>query len=121
MNIPLVLLGLAFLIWPACYVILIVRMRSVGIARPPWLPLFFLFGTFGGWLLAFALSPSGLTAICVLFLATAAPLSVLMSSIYLVCRPERSIYHRIALWGGFAYVAMLGVFALVSVLLGPKF
>src|SRR3954469_25620597 len=107
MDIRIILLGLALLIWPALYVGLLLRMRSVGIVRPPWLPLFFLFGSIGGWILAFALSPSGLSAVCALFAGTAAPLAVFISAIYLLVRPERSVYHRIALWGGFAYPAML--------------
>lgn len=99
-------LAAALLVCPALFVMLIIRMRKQDIVHPPFFAFFCLFGTVGGWFLALALSPSGLAAICCLFLATIAPLSLLGTSIYLAFRPERSVYHRIALWTGGTYAAL---------------
>ena len=99
-------LAAALLVCPALYVMLIIRMRRKAVMHPPEFAYFCLFGTLGGWFLAVALSPSGLMVICVLFLGTIAPVSLLGTSIYLVRRPERSIYHRIALWTGGTYATL---------------
>jgi hypothetical protein len=109
---------LALLVCPAAYITLCVRMRRAGIQRPPYIPFFFVFGTVGGWMLALALSPSGLTAMSLIFLATLAPLALVVSSIYLVAGPERSSYHRIALWSGSTYPALLALWILVIVIVG---
>jgi len=92
-------------------------MHGAGIPRPPVVPFFFLFGTVGGWLLALSLSPSGLAASCMVLMITAAPIAVLASSIYLAIRAECSIYHRVALWSGFAYPAILVIFVIVAALI----
>jgi hypothetical protein len=109
---------LALLVCPTAYIALCVRMRRAGVQRPPYIPFFFVFGTVGGWMLALALSPSGLTAMSLIFLATLSPLALVVSSIYLVARPERSSYHRIALWSGFTYPALLALWVLVIVFVG---
>jgi len=109
---------LALVVLPFGYYALLADMRESGLSRPPSVPFFFLFGTLGGWLIALMLFPSVLTSACVLFLATAAPLALLISSLYLAVRPERSVYHRIALWGGFAYLGILiVVYALCTFIL----
>ena len=68
-------------------------------------------------MLALALSPSGLTAMGLTFMATLTPIALIASSVYLVVRPERSSYHRFALWSGFAYAVLLvlGILAIVIV------
>lgn len=118
MTASLILAGLALLVCPLSYIAVCVRMREDGVARPPYVPLFFAFGTVGGWMLGLALSPSGLAAVSVLFLATLAPLALLASSIYLMKRPERSGYHRFAVWSGFTYPALLALWVLVIVMFG---
>jgi hypothetical protein len=109
---------LALGVCPMTYIGVCVKMRKAGVARPPYVPFFFVFGTLGGWMLALALSPSGLTAMSLVFLATLAPLSLVVSSIYLVTRPERTRYHWIALWSGFTYPALLALWILVIVVVG---
>jgi len=104
---------LSLLVCPAVFIKLCVRMRKSGIERPPYIPFFFVFGTVGGWMLALALYPSGLTAVSLVFLVTLAPLALIGSSIYLVIRSERSSYHRFALWSGFTYAALLAAWMLV--------
>jgi hypothetical protein len=109
-----ILLGIAFLVWPATYAWLCDMMSTSRIQRPPVVPFFFLFGTLGGWVFAAALSPSGLTAASIVFLMVAAPLALVISSVYLMCRSERSIYHRLAIWSGFGYVGLLLAFFVVA-------
>jgi hypothetical protein len=82
----LIFVVLGLLVCPAACITLCMRMRKSGIQRPPYIPFFFVFGTVGGWMLALALSPSGLTASCIIFLGTLAPLALVASSIYLVVR-----------------------------------
>jgi hypothetical protein len=109
---------LGLLVCPAAYFSLCTRMRESGVQRPPYVPFFIVFGTVGGWLLALALSPSGLTAISIILLVTLAPLALLASSVYLVVRSERSSYHRFALWSGFTYPALLLLWMLVIAMIG---
>ena len=109
---------LALLACPAAYFALCVRMRISGVQRPPYVPFFFLFGTLGGWLLGLALSPSGLAAVCLLFLVSFAPLSTIVSSIYLAIRSKPSRYHRVAMWSGFAYPALLAVWLVIILVFG---
>ena len=104
---------LGLLVCPAVFITLCMRMRASGIQRPPYIPFLFVFGTVGGWMLALALSPSGLTAVSLVFLVTLAPLALISSSIYLAIRSERSNYHRFALWSGFTYAALLAAWILV--------
>ncbi len=107
----------ALLVLPACYLILCIRMRRSNVSRPPYLPFFFIFGSFGGWLLAFGLSPSGLTALSIVFLFTLAPLSLLASAIWLWRTRTLSRYHRAALQGSLGYFGFLAVFLCIASLI----
>ena len=118
MTALLIFLIMALLVCPAAYITLCLRMRTAGVQRPPYVPFFFVFGTVGGWMLALALSPSGLAATSLIFLATLTPLALIISSIYLMRQPERSSYHRFALWSGFAYPALLVLWIMVIVVIG---
>jgi hypothetical protein len=113
--IRLVLLVIAALVLPIAYVWLCRVMRKRCPARPPRVAFFFLFGTIGGWVLAFMVSPSGLTAMCIVLLMSAAPLALLLSSAYLAIRPESTTFHKVAMWGGFAYcgITALGFISLI--------
>ena len=112
----IILFGFAFFILPAAYLHLCKRMKRAAVPHPPVMSFFVILGTTGGWLLTLALPSYGLQAMCTVFLVTVAPAAVLVSSLYLAIRPERSIYHRIALWGGVCYT---GFFILwMSLLLG---
>lgn len=92
---------------PVGYVLLNHAMRKAKISRPPTLSFLFIFGTIGGWSLAIALSPGGLAAICTIILVPSLTIALLISSIYLVVRPERSRFHLIAIRVGFSYVSLL--------------
>lgn len=91
---------------PCAYGVLIYLMRLSRVEQPPVAQMFFLFGTAGGWLLAIALSPSGLAAMCLIFLILSAPV-VFVESLALRARKGRTMYHRVAMWGGFAYAPLL--------------
>ena len=108
--IHIALLAVALVVMPIAYCVLVGYMRRIKLDNPPYIPMFFTFGTVGGWVLAFALSPSGLTAMCIVFLITAAPVALLITSIRLSCLKNLTTYHRIPMWGGFAYPALLAVF-----------
>ena len=111
------LLLLALLGCPIGYVALISRMRAQRIENPPIIPMFCLFGTIGGWLLAFALSPSGLAAMCIIFLITIAPIVLLVASVRLSALKTKTIYHRISMWSGFSYPGVIGLFFALGFLL----
>ncbi|WP_035601433.1 hypothetical protein [Haloferula sp. BvORR071] len=108
-----ILLALAAMIFPVAYALVLRRMNRAAIPRPPRLAFFFLFGTLGGWALAFLLSPSGLAASCMLLLIIAAPIALMVLSILLATRPERTCFHRFAMWAGFVFVLLppLGMYA----------
>jgi len=110
-----ILLLLALIVLPITYVALVILMRAQRIEQPPVTQMFFLFGTIGGWFLAFALSPSGLAAMCIIFLIVSAPV-VLVEAVGLRAKKSRTIYHRIAIWSGFAYPAFLGLFIVLAAL-----
>lgn len=118
----IVCLVLGLLVSPACYLTLCVRMSRSGIPRAPYLPFFFIFGSFGGWLLAFGLSPSGLTAMSVIFLFTLAPLSLLASAIWLWRLRDLSRYHRAAFNACLSYFGFLAAFlSFASLLSGSSY
>jgi len=114
--IRLVLLVVAVLGLPIAYFRVCNSMRERAIPRPPRVPLFFLFGTVGGWVLAFMLSPSGLAAMCIVLMVSAAPLAVLISSAYLALRSERTLFHRVPMWSGFAYCGILAAGVIAAML-----
>src|SRR5687767_10101698 len=104
----------ALLVLPVSYFVLCIRMRRSGISRPPYLPFFCIFGSFGGWLLALGLSPSGLTALSIIFLFTLAPLSLLASAVWLWRTRNLSRYHRVAFYGSLGYFGFLAAFMFIS-------
>ena len=112
----LILTVVALIGLPAGYLMVCRAMRRRGISDAPFVPFFLLFGTAGGWVLAYLLSPSGLAAICLLFLASAAPLTLLIASILLARRSVRTPFHRFAMWAGFAYCGFLAVIAVGGLL-----
>ena len=113
----ILLLILAGLACPIAYVALVSRMRTQKVENPPIIPMFCLFGTIGGWLLAFALSPSGLAAMCIVFLITIAPIVLFVASVRLSAMKNKTIYHRVSMWSGFSYPGVLGLFFALGFLL----
>lgn len=113
----ILLLLLAGLGCPIVFLALVSRMRDQGIERPPVILMFFLFGTMGGWMLAFALSPSGLAATCIVFLFTAAPIALFVTSARLSSMKNKTGYHRVSMWSGFSYPVVLGLFVALGAIL----
>ena len=64
---------------------------------------FFLFGIIGGVVIALGLSPSGLAATCIFFLATAAPAACLCSALALNRLSERGPFEKWAMILCYAY------------------
>ncbi len=89
----------------------------VSLARraAPWqayVAYFFLFGTVGGWALAFGLSPSGLAAVSLIFLAIIAPVGCLAASLLLFTWPEHDDVDLVAAVLGLTYaIGVAGLFA----------
>ena len=108
-EIRLLLLTVTMAGLPIAYLRLCRSMRENVLPHPPRVAFFFLFGTVGGWVLAFMLSPSGLAARCILLMVTVSPITLLISSVYLASRPERSFLHRLAMWSGVGYCALLAL------------
>ena len=99
-GLPVVFLGLC--IW----------MRIRGATSRAYEAQFILFGTVGGWALAYCLSPSGLGAVCLLFLLILTP-ACLISSVLLQIRGKRDRFESAAMIGGYVVAAVLaGLFAL---------
>ena len=71
---------------------------------------FVLFGIIGGACLALALSPSGLAAMCMLFLMTAAPVGCVACSMSLHMLRDRSRSETVAMTLGYCYGGLLAVF-----------
>jgi len=98
---------IALIICPICYFYIIERMDVAAIKDPPRLCIFCIFGTIGGWFLAMALSPSGLAAMCVVFLITVSPIALLITSPVTSSKRRQSLYHKISAWIGFSYLILL--------------
>jgi hypothetical protein len=96
----------ALLVLPCLYLWLCIRIRRVKLSRPPYGEFFILFGNVGGWVLAIGLSPSGLAASSLFFLMFIGCPLLIISSLQLLFRKERTIYHRVAMWCGFGFLLL---------------
>src|ERR1043166_911911 len=74
-----------------------------------YLAYFILFGIVGGGCVGLALSPSGLAALCVVFLMTAGPVGCLVCSFGLQMRRSRSWPESVAMIAGYCYGGVLAV------------
>ncbi len=108
---------IALIILPICYFYVIERMEVKAISNPPRFMVFCIFGTFGGWFLALALSPSGLAAICMMFLLTVSPIALIMTSAVTWSKRKQSIYHRISALIGFTYLVLLIIGIITAVIM----
>jgi hypothetical protein len=110
--IQLTLLAMALAIVPLAYVALCVRMFRSRVWWFTYLAYFFLFGVFGGWCLAFAESPSGITASSIVFLVSAAVVACLASALVLQSRKKRDRFEKFAMIGGYVYPVLVVAFFL---------
>ena len=99
-------LTLALVGVPAAFLAFCVLLFVRRVSWPTYLAYFVLFGTVGGWALAFALSPSGLTAACIVFLMTFVPLGCLLTALLLQFRPRRGLLEPLAMIGGYLYAGL---------------
>ena len=108
---------IALILCPIGYIYVLERMNKKAINNPPRLCLFCIFGTLGGWFLALALSPSGLTATCVVFLVTVSPLALLITSTITLSERRQSIYHKVSAWIGLSYLVLLCLGVITTMLM----
>ncbi|MBT8449784.1 MAG: hypothetical protein KJO69_08845, partial [Gammaproteobacteria bacterium] len=107
---------IALIILPIGYFYVLERMDTAAINNPPRLCIFCIFGTLGGWCLALALSPSGLAAMCLIFLITVSPIAVMISSAITWGERQQSIYHKSSALIGFSYLILLSLGVTSSIL-----
>ncbi len=97
------LLALAGGVIPAAYIALCIWMFRQRVWWFAYLAYFFLFGAFGGWCFAFAMSPSGITASSIMFLVSAAVVACLVSALILQFRKKKGRFEKTAMIGGYIY------------------
>ena len=109
--------GLGLVVVPAMFIglcIWMVKRRVHWLCYPAY---FFLFGVVGGACVALGLSPSGLAALCIVFLMVAAPIACLCASIALHTRRTRGRFENVAMILGYCYSGLLFMAFLVGQLL----
>lgn len=113
----LVLLAIAGITLPAGYLAVCRWLKK----QQEWPFLYFayfcLFGAVGGWVFAFAMSPSGLTASSIVFLGTVVLVACVTCSVVLTFRKKKSRAAWIALAGGYFYPVCLGIMLGIGFLL----
>ena len=102
-------LALAFAVVPALYLALCFRMARRKVHRLCYPAYFFLFGIAGGLCLAIGLSPSGLAAVCMVFLMTIAPLACLGASACLNFCRNRGRFENTAMVLGYTYSGLIAL------------
>ena len=109
MNSTIAILCFVFglLVVPASFIALCIWMAK---RRVHWLcypAYFFLFGIVGGACIALGFSPSGLAALCIVFLMTAAPIACFCSSVALHFRRQRGRFENVAMILGYGYSGLI--------------
>jgi len=97
---------------PIAYLILFYHMRNT--PKAPIIPYFVIFGTVGGWMLAIALSPSGLAASSIVFLMTIGLLSLIATHVYLALISDKTKYHKIAIILCYSYYGIIASLLIYS-------
>jgi hypothetical protein len=94
------------------------RMRKFDIEKPPFIPLFILFGAYGGWLMIFLTFWfsywSGMASLGFFGLILVAPIVMLIQSVYLFLQRNLSKYH----YGSF--LASVGYICFIAALVGYR-
>jgi hypothetical protein len=101
-------LGLGMFIVPAVF---FVWCGWMAMCKVRWLcyPAYFvLFGIVGGACIAVALSPSGLAALCILFVIGAGTIGCLLFAILLTALSDRGRFENIAMIACYAFPALIG-------------
>ena len=105
----LVFLSLAGVGVPLAYISTCIWLSRRRVHWLTYFAYFVLFGILGGACLALALSPSGLAAVCMVFLMTAGPVGCLVCSFGLQMRRTRSRPESVAMVLGYCYGGLLAV------------
>jgi hypothetical protein len=115
----LIFLALAGGVAPIAYFVLCAWMFLRRVWWFTYCAYFFLFGSFGGWCFALAMSPSGLTAASIVFLVSAALVACLISALILQFRKQKSRFDKVAMIGGYAYPLLMVAYFLNAVRTTP--
>jgi hypothetical protein len=113
----MILLGVASVTLPVGYVATAGWLRKQQAWWFLYVAYFVLFGTLGGWTFAFAMSPSGIAAVSIVFLMTAALVACVSSAIVVTFRRKKSRADWIALTAGYFYPVCLGIMAGIGFLI----
>ena len=111
------LVVLAGIILPAAYLAVYSWLKKQHAWPFLYFAYFCLFGAVGGWVFAFAMSPSGLTASSIVFLITVVALAFVFSSVVLTFKKKKGRAEWIALIGGYFYPVCLGIMLGIGFLL----
>ncbi len=94
------------ILYLAVYVFCVVWMLRLRIPRPPFVPIFLLLTVAALWTVLVLLPTGRLHGYMFTGLVTVAPTLLLLYSSLLFRRAERSIFHVIAMWLGWLYLAI---------------
>ncbi len=103
---------ISMLVLPAAYLSLCAWMAFARVPRAPYLPFFFIFGSYGGWFMGWSLIPceGEEMFLILLILFIAAPLSLLGSALWLWFRDRPFTgFHRTAFYGCLSYIGLIAV------------
>ena len=100
---------IAFIVCPTVYFYVVERMNKDEVKNPPQACLFCIVGTVGGWFLALGISPSGLTALCMMFLIFVSPIAVIITSFVTRQEKHQSRYHKMISFLGLIYSILFGL------------
>jgi hypothetical protein len=93
------------------------KMRDSAIERPPYVPLFILFGAYGGWLLILLTLGfwkwSGMASFGAIALSTITPVAMLVMAIYLFPLRKISAYHEASFIASVFYIGFVIFLAFV--------
>lgn len=117
--IRLIFLGLAGVTLPAGYVAVCVWLRRQRAWKFLYAAYFILFGTAGGWALAFGMAPSGIAAASVVWLSSVALVACLISAIVVTLRKDKTRAEWIAMVGAYLYPIGIGSFIAFAMLQTP--
>ena len=106
-DITKICLVTGFLVLPVCYLFLCSVMSESKVPHAPYVPFFCIFGSYGGWLVGFGLSPSALSALSLIFLGTVAPFALIVCAAWAWRLRSVSRYHREAFYGSLSYFGFL--------------
>lgn len=116
---PTVLLGLAFVIIPLCFLGLSGFMSFRRVHWYSYPAYFFLFGTIGGWCFTLGLLASPLGLMGMFFMILTSPVC-LIYSLFLHSQKNRNRFDSVAMIGGYSYTALLATAVISLTFIGTR-